>query len=101
MPPPAPRLDARICASATAAPFLQSRRAETRELLTSPIPPGRDGSSSEPDQRTAMQRRFRDPLARRRHIAALLLLMMGLTVSASAQDPAPATDVRPAVTTFW
>src|SRR2546422_115149 len=47
--PPFPRLDARICASATTAPFLQSRRAETRELLTSD-PPGRDGSSCEPDQ---------------------------------------------------
>src|SRR3954463_9729171 len=48
-----------------------------------------------------MQRPFRDTLAQRRHIAALLLLMMGLTVSASAQDPSAATDVRPAVTTFW
>jgi hypothetical protein len=34
-------------------------------------------------------------------IAALLLLMMGFTVPASAQDPSPSTDVRPAVTTFW
>jgi peptidoglycan-associated lipoprotein len=48
-----------------------------------------------------MQGRFRDSLAKRRHIAALLLLMMGFTVPASAQDPSPSTDVRPAVTTFW
>ena len=48
-----------------------------------------------------MQERFRDALPKRRHIAALLLLMMGFTVSAWAQDLSSSTDVRPAVTTFW
>ena len=36
----------------------------------------------------------------RKHLGTSLL-MLGLALPAWAQDPTPATDVRPAVTTFW
>ena len=52
-----------------------------------------------------MQTRLRDAIAmaaaRTITYIGALLLMLGLTVPAWAQDPSPATDVRPAVTTFW